>query len=82
MKRVTMAAAALALMSSAAFAQQAPGQPGQPADAEQAARKGTINQPMAGPATGTTQVQPAPEDQSRQPGSMEPSKNTGNSGQK
>ena len=77
-----MAAAALALMSGAAFAQQAPGQPGQPADPEQAARKGTVNQPMAGQATGTTQVQPAPEDQSRKPGSTEPSKNTGNSGQK
>ncbi len=82
MKRVTMAVAALALMSGAAFAQQTPGQPGQPADPEQAARKGTINEPMAGTTTGATSVQPTPQVQERKQDSTEPSKNPGNSGSK
>lgn len=81
MKRVTMAVTALALMSGAAFA-QAPGQPAQPADPEQAARKGTINQPMAGTTTGPTATQAAPAVQERKQDGAEPSKNPGNSGTK
>ena len=47
MKRTFIAAAALALISSAAVAQNPPGTPGQPADPEQAQHQGTINQPGA-----------------------------------
>ena len=53
MKRFYMTAAALALMSSAALAQST-NTTTQPADPEQAARKGTINEPSG--AGGTTQT--------------------------
>lgn len=82
MKRVTMAAAVFVLMANAASAQQSSGQPAQPADPEQAARKGTINQPMAGTTTGPTAVQPTPPVQERRQDSMEPSTTPGNSGTK
>jgi hypothetical protein len=78
MKRMYLAAAAVVLMAGAAVAQST--SPAQPADPEQAQRKGTVNQPSgagsnaAGNPVGTT-TQPAdPEEAARkgtinQPGS-------------
>lgn len=84
MKRISMAVAALALMSGAAFAQQAPGQPAQPADSEEAARKGTINQPTgAGQgAGGAGAIQPADPEQAARKGGINQPSGAGGSSQK
>lgn len=81
MKRFAMAAAALALSAGAVLA-QAPGQPAQPADPEQAARKGTINQPMGTPkgAESAPSVQPADPEEAARKGTINQPNAAGGSG--
>jgi hypothetical protein len=75
-KRLSMAAALLALMSGAAIAQSS--SPAQPADPEEAQRKGTISQPTGAGATppastvGTPTQSPSPEEAQRKGTISEP----------
>ena len=76
MKRISMAAGLLTLMAGAAMAQSS--SPSQPADPEEAQRKGTINQPMGAGAdpsaarAGAPTQSPSPEDAQRKGTISEP----------
>jgi hypothetical protein len=73
MKRMVLAAAALTLMSGAALAQSS--SPAQPADTEEAQRKGTISQPSGAGSNpsensaGTT-TQPADPEEAQRKGTI------------